>query len=933
MPRELGKAKRADLTGHLPGEQAEHGSALSRFLEGAGQLKPLEEGTYLDKPSGNGNGSATEVPGIQRARSSDTEVAPAPAGGNGRSDAFDTHFDLAVESPFGDAEMTPELAFDSGPAQTLSLEPVTFEPSADTLSPAAGPEPEMLDSVPDLTSPELDQLHDEEEDARSAPAVGELAPASSGDTGMLVAEAFGTREDRLSDAELSGADEWTGLNMEDDNDDRPTDKLGPRPAPQLPRPDEDPTDLLKDRREAEEEKITSKVEPRRDVDPRTRDPNAVVRDTVNFYNQTQSLHEQKQRSGGFPTISPSVVNSSQPLGWSREPQPAAPDLFSEDDADTLQPGALFEMETEPGQSLSPAAEPVFEPMAEPSLNAFEEIAPAPLELSAETDLAEADKRETDKFQREDREPPRLPLPEGTDKVDKERLAREKAGARNAEPRGLEPVADEKVAGGKDTQRFYVAEILAQKPKTGDTTAELQPAEEGIPPTAESSDSSHDFGTETWRGARRESTRGRRPDPEVLPEPSEVHTDFIEHVHVSHADRIIPEIEEEADGDDTVDEEAIQPAEADVQRVTDKVQTAPPARRPEPARAPARRVPAPAAEHVSSGRRPAARETVGATERREPAVIRAETAQASGRVKRITDSLTQRLKQERAETLRLIEQAEAVALKLREASEASRTDLQAISERRTTIRQRPAPADPDDLHELPAESREPQPAQAPSSRAAETVFEEKPASLAPAPEALPSRRVAERVPTRAVGEIVDELQRTAERPPASLSELLEQASRRHEPVGGNGHAESPDDLDLLVAASARLRETIESGWEEDRISGRMPALSGAEGPASGERSARRPDSPHGEVGLGEAESSLSADLDRLWTVLDSRRNAAAASRATVVIPAPEHARITHNQDQPLEGWTQEMLWPTLAGIAGVTFALGALFVWVLFKLLG
>jgi len=53
----------------------------------------------------------------------------------------------------------------------------------------------------------------------------------------------------------------------------------------------------------------------------------------------------------------------------------------------------------------------------------------------------------------------------------------------------------------------------------------------------------------------------------------------------------------------------------------------------------------------------------------------------------------------------------------------------------------------------------------------------------------------------------------------------------------------------------------------------------------------------------------------------------------VIPAPEQARITPRETDPMDGWTQEMLWPTLAGIAGVTFILGALFVWVLFKLLG
>ncbi|MCZ7606554.1 MAG: hypothetical protein M5U25_10900 [Planctomycetota bacterium] len=475
MPRELGKAKRADLTGHFPGEQAEYGSALARFLEGAGQLKPLGEGSCLDGPSGNGNGHATEVPGMLLR--GDTEVA-----GNGAGS--DTHFDLNTESLFGDAEMTPEPGFDTEAplapqGEMLDLEPVTFEPSADTLAPAA-PEPEMLDSVPDLTSPEHDQLL--AEDDESSPAARDLAPATSGDTGMLVAEAFGiASRDRLTDEDLTADDDWTGLQLDREEDERPTDKLAPRAASGA---EEDPTDLLQ-RDDATEEKITSKVEPRRDVDPRTRDPNAVVRDTVNFYNQTQSLYEQKQRSGGFPTISPNVVNSGSPLGLRREEPPRAPqpDLLAEEEADTLSPGPMLEpaLSPEDGETLGPDEEPTLAPDWNPSLSPVEGPAlDAVAELSAENDLDDADKRETDKFLREDREPPDLPLPEGTDKIDKAGAPARKAPA-GAEPRGLEPLADEKVAGGKDTQRFYVADILARKEPGSDTTAELQPAEQGPPP--------------------------------------------------------------------------------------------------------------------------------------------------------------------------------------------------------------------------------------------------------------------------------------------------------------------------------------------------------------------------------------------------------------------------------------------------------------------
>src|SRR5690606_9446379 len=152
--------------------------------------------------------------------------------------------------------------------------------------------------------------------------------------------------------------------------------------------------------------------------------------------------------------------------------------------DTLSPGSMFDMDTEPalspaeGPALSPAfgpdEEPTLAPDIEPALSPAEgpalspadrqargsedepELAAGP-ELSAVADLGHAAKPETDALRREDREPPALPLPEGTDKVDKSRPRARKA-APGAAPSALEPLADEKVAGGKDTRRFYVAEI-------------------------------------------------------------------------------------------------------------------------------------------------------------------------------------------------------------------------------------------------------------------------------------------------------------------------------------------------------------------------------------------------------------------------------------------------------------------------------------------
>ncbi|MCA8916835.1 MAG: hypothetical protein KDB90_15690 [Planctomycetes bacterium] len=977
MPRDLGKAKRADLAGHFPGEQAEYGSSFAHFLEGSGQLKPLEDGTYLDTPTrgnGNGKGNATEIPGLHTeapGRGTDTEVAPRTADGNGHSkdngtDIFDTHFG---DSPFGGDEMMPEPAFaddaleplQPGNGETEALEPVSFEPSADTLLPNAA-EPELLDSVPDLTSPELDAGADDGEDQDDTDLLDDprrnqlqtvrphtdelppkreeledLAPASASDTGMLIAEAFAAPE--------TGG--WDEVDFDDDSEpERITDKIS-RNAQR----DEDLTTVHPRRPEVDGEKITNKVEPRRDVDPRAADPNAVVRDTVNFYNQTQSLHEQKKNSGGFPTISPTVVNSTQPLGIRPEAEagPNAPDLFSEDDSDTdtLKPGPAFG--SDEGMSFGPDDEPSLAAMAEPmSLDAESpslslEPESAPAELSAESDLEEAEKRETDKFKREDREPPDLPVPEGTDKVDKDAVARERARHQSGEPAGLEPLSDEKVAGGKDTQRFYVSEILAKKDHTGDTTAELVPAEDGPPPMAQpSSETSPDYPTESSAAASARR-KAKRPEPQELPEPSDVNTDFLEKVHVSHEDRIVPEIgtdaeydadfeddeADEADGDDTVDEEAIEAVNVrakDDDRITEKLK---PGTEPDGAPDAAQAASAvsswvyPPRAVADSGRRDQP-STRSATAKPRPAAV---SAQHSNRVKKITDGLSRRLKQEREETLRLIEQAEAVAVKLREASEASRTDLVALSERRTEIRRR-AP-DAADLHELP-DSADDDPAQDDETGSAATVFEDRPPELnAQRAEVRNARpRSGERVPTKAIGEIVNELQRSAERAPASLSELLDEVSRRQEAAASarladsNGDVDQEDDLDLLVAASARLRETVESEWEEDRVSGRAPAVPGDEPEPESEpapaATARRP----------AAESTLSADLDRLWEVLDSRRHSAA--HATVVLPAADKTRISPREDEPLEGWTQELLWPTLAGIAVATFILGALFVWMLVK---
>lgn len=939
MPKELGKARRADLTGHLPGEQAEYGSAFARFMEGAGQLSPLQNGTYLDHSPNGSNGSHTEIPGMQTespGRGTDTEIEPAPhAGGNGQPQelsASDTVFDSPLMQEEMQQELSPEPmltpepagdtpALDPGdeprmlepgeqPGDKKSeglLEPVEWEPSADTLHPDAP----ALDSMPDLTSPENDDSDDDEDDDiaeetdKLPPRGGALPtvkpepheishrnvtiePATSADTGVLEPAQLPPTVERIDMDELGIDDEEeTGISIEAESD--------------------------------ADEKITSKVEPRSDVDPRS--PESGVRDTVNFYNQTQSLHEQRQRSQGFPTVSPSAVNESGPLDLTPEataplprPEPESPDTGFLD-SDDLDDTDLLEPDT-----LKPEA-------------------PA---LEAVGDIDEADRRDTDKFNEQDRHPDRLPRPEGTDKVD--------AGGHSGE---LEPVADEKVAAGKDTQRFYVAEILNDKPaQTGETSGELEPAEEGPPLLAASTGDTASGESTHGATARGDTRREPQPEPEMLPEPADVDTDFLHRTEESPAERIIPEYAsldpEDDDSDDTVDE-AAEASSARAERVTAKVRKPAPepekesdkvvdwqAGSAEEIETPGPRAPTAAdeEEHEAAAARAAGKQDtepdLAPAARPTPALPRPGVTVARG-------SHSQRLREEREETLRLIEQAEGVVVKLREASERSRADLVAISSRRASVGDNGhddiAPPTPEPPPTAPDEAS----FESPDEFATEIISGPGAETHRPARETgaaeVSSARVRDRVPTRAIGEIIDEIDRmSAEKGPASLSALLDAVSQR----GPAAKAEDRDrrtveedradrprvrdddpdaDLDYLAAASARMRETLARDLDEGD---RMPVT--ARYDAAEEREYSRMSEPS-----VDAHSPLSADLDRLWQVLDSRRT------PTVVLPGGEEHRMPPREDDPLDGWTQEALWRMLIGIAAVTFLLGMLLVFIVFQI--
>ncbi len=277
MPRDLGKAERKDLLGKLPGEDEEFVSGIVRFLEGAGQLAPPGNGTH----SGNGNGRNRH----------DTEV-PRRAGGNGtskteslRADPHDTVFDepLTIEDMQSEPLLSPEPM----------LEPQAMDQPA--------PDASLIDELysrneDDVPAHEKFDLDDETDTApprrrRGMPTLKpephEIPPSQ--DTGVLEMDVANVADDdRLSSRDLDA----------DDADDE-TGHLGA----------------------GEEDRATEKLHPRSDRDPRWRASGPAVRDTVNFYNQTQNLGGTRGpanpitpgASDKIPSISPSEVSARHPL--------------------------------------------------------------------------------------------------------------------------------------------------------------------------------------------------------------------------------------------------------------------------------------------------------------------------------------------------------------------------------------------------------------------------------------------------------------------------------------------------------------------------------------------------------------------------------------------------------------------------------------------
>jgi hypothetical protein len=273
MPRDLGKAERKDLLGKLPGEDEEFVSGIVRFLEGAGQLAPPGNGAY----GGNGNGRNRH----------DTEV-PRRAGGNGsskteslRADPHDTVFDepLTIEDMQNEPLLSPEPL----------LEPQALDQPAPDASLINELYSAREDDVPAHEKFDLDDETDTAPPRRRRgmptlkPEPHELPPSQ--DTGVLEMDvARLDDDDRLSTQDLDSEDESEIAGGEDS-------------------------------------RATEKLHPRSDRDPRWRPSGPTVRDTVNFYNQTQNLGSTRgpanpikpHNPGKVPSISPSEISARHPM--------------------------------------------------------------------------------------------------------------------------------------------------------------------------------------------------------------------------------------------------------------------------------------------------------------------------------------------------------------------------------------------------------------------------------------------------------------------------------------------------------------------------------------------------------------------------------------------------------------------------------------------
>ncbi|MHC4839512.1 MAG: hypothetical protein ACYTDT_00940 [Planctomycetota bacterium] len=821
MPKELGVARRDELMGTFPGEDVERASMLVRFLEGLGQLVPPKA-----------PGKDTEI----SARQNETETGLEPAGGNGQSS--ETLFDTPISIDSDDL---------------LAPEPLDAEMAHEPMSLDALVEPTSLDSVPDLTSPELDHLEEEEDftDMPDLPPVSgslptvapqphEISPSMNRDTGLL---------------EMDGAPPAVdaSLNPED---------LGVDP--------EDVETSIKDE-DDEAEKITSKVE----RDNRRDDPDSNVRDTVNFYNQTQRMpgNTGKPEDSGVHES----AHGTMPLGGGELASFDEPDLASPE------PISLDAPEPFDAEEMELTAEPA---LMEPDLSADEPFASDEMpsdQLATDT----ADSEGSQKFRvadilarphASDMEVPSsagdtaLEVPTETEVVAAAKSRAEPVPLPNPDVVG-DFAASTDVLEPTDASERIVPEMAGPSDETvhGSHSGGLGRITDRVDAPEADADSALQISTDTNKVS---------VEPEAVPS----HSGLTRLITPTDSGVVDP-VDDEPESTDSSDDTAPDYAEI-------VSQTSP-------------------ANVVSLQKR-------GHPDDTDHDTVDEEADNSSTRVRRITDALTNRLRAEKDETEALIAKAEKIARQLRDSSAASRTDLEAISfasgeeddsQPETTL---------DDLlsaHEQ-KQTEDGVERQIPFDENAETLRhpvvsnEDDEVDTREIPSRVASFSRRDRVPTSAISSLLDRIEGKLGGAADDFEDMGDDATRRHSVSTVRDSRISDEharvDINELVSASGRMREVLGESDEDSEFTSRRPATA----PVAAPTSAR------------ESGTPLGKNLDSLWSEVSSRQ--------TGVLQKESGRQVKVRNDAGI-GWTQEALWLTLGLITVAAAAASSFFVILVFKI--
>lgn len=855
MPKELGVARRDELMGTFPGEDVERASMLVRFLEGLGQLVPP-----------TAEGKDTEI--SSRQENTDTGIAPAEVAA------------LSTET----LEELPLMGIE--PEELLVPEPATLgaELSPEPASLEAMTEPTSLDSVPDLTSPELDHLEDDE-DFTDMP---ETLPAS----GSLPTVAPEPQEITPSGQRDTGLLEMDGMPPSVDASLKPED-LGINPE------QEEETSIQAEDEEAE--KITSKVEhDRRD------DPDSNVRDTVNFYNQTQrmpgtrainrdELDEQAAEGttalGAMPHDEPELDDTAEEISFDDEPlpEPSLPETIPTDiDLSDATPvsdlPAVAESERKDTQKFFVA-----------------DILSQPDNDASSSDTAIDTPTETAVRSSRKAVPEPLPLP-----------VPEVVGDFAASDDMLEPVdASERII----PEMVMMTDQAAVQPdqKSGDSTIDEATAPEQEPSLQISTDTNKVTVTPETVPSQSALTRiVRKPEPEAADDSSSDDTapDYAE-----------PEVEvdkpeEELEVSDSTDAELIasdsRPTSSRVRRITDaltrrlrveKDETEKLIEAAEKVAQKLRDTSAASRTDLEAVNMPKATIDVSSDDPSEAITARHAEVPSKHTSGRLGDLLQMPVAESAEETKPETEpENEPDELRRLAAALDRRTEKIKESSRRKTanLAEEPEP----EFDENAETFRHP--------RVEDVEID---AGLAQEPEPVKPRK--ERVPTSAISSLLDRIEDKLGGGAADIEDLYEE-SKPSDNLETDRNRLSSDpyvdmDIDELVSASARMREIIDEELNpSNRVTAKVP-----DRPTP----ATDPDSLSSRTAKISG-TPLAKNLDNLWNEVSSRQ--------TGVLNKGRDSSV-RRRDEIGIGWTQEGLLLTLVVISFAAAAVSSMFVYAVFQM--